>query len=195
MAYSALTRNRRAASNLHWGLLMVLGLMGVAAGVVVLAKPDNSLKVLAVVTGIFLILDGIFEVVVSLEAKTENRGLAAMLGAFCLIFGIALVRQPIKGVTAVALIIGVWLVAMGLVRLVGAFESAEHRGVRVVVALIELTAGTVIAASPDIGFATLALITGIAFILNGIGLFALGWVIRGAEHAADALRPGAGAAV
>ena len=194
MADSAFKRNRSAATNLPWGLLMLLGLAGVAAGVVVLAKPDNSLKVIAVVTGVFLILDGIFEVVVSLAQKTENRGLPALLGAFGLIFGIALVRQPIKGVTAIAIVIGIWLVAMGLIRLVAAFESAEHRGVRILLALVELTAGTVIVASPNIGFATLALLVGISFMLNGIGLFALGWALHDVEHEARTVTPGAGAA-
>ncbi|MCW2952536.1 MAG: hypothetical protein JWQ48_1706 [Conexibacter sp.] len=38
-----------------WWLLVVVGLMSVAAGIVVLAKPSDSLTTLSVVAGIFLL--------------------------------------------------------------------------------------------------------------------------------------------
>ena len=41
-------------------------------------------------------------------------------------------------------------------------------------ATLAVIAGIVIVASPNIGLATLALLVGIAFIINGIGLLALG---------------------
>jgi len=41
--------------------------------------------------------------------------------------------------------------------------------------ILELIAGIVIVANPDIGFATLAILVGIGFIANGIGMTALGW--------------------
>jgi uncharacterized membrane protein HdeD (DUF308 family) len=56
-----------------------------------------------------------------------------------------------------------------------------------VVAAVEIIAGIVIVSSPDIGFATLAVLAGIAFILNGIGLLGLGWSLHslGQQAAAD----------
>lgn len=39
-----------------------------------------------------------------------------------------------------------------------------------------------IVANPDIGFATLAVLVGIGFILNGIGMTALGWGMRGVRR-------------
>jgi hypothetical protein len=61
-------------------------------------------------------------------------------------------------------------VAVGVVRLALAFEFREQRAWNIVVAALEIIAGIVIVSSPDIGFATLAVLAGIAFILNGIGL-------------------------
>ena len=43
---------------------------------------------------------------------------------------------------------------------------------------MELLAGIVIASDPNIGFATLALFVGIAFIVNGIGMFGVGWSLH-----------------
>jgi uncharacterized membrane protein HdeD (DUF308 family) len=161
-----------------WWLLLLIGALSIAAGVIVIAKPSNSLSVLAVVAGIFVLLDGIFEIAYSLRRGNENRGAVAVLGVLSAIIGIMLIRHPINGVTAVALLLGLWLVAVGIIRFVAAFETHERRGWNLVVAAVEVIAGIVIVANPHIGFATLALIAGIAFIVNGMGMFVLGWAMH-----------------
>ena len=50
--------------------------------------------------------------------------------------------------------------------------------------LLELLAGIVIVSeSLNIGYATLALLVGISFIINGIGMSALGWNLHGLRRA------------
>lgn len=171
-------------STAAWWLFLVVGLISVAAGVIVLAKPSNSLATLAVVAGVFVLIDGIFDLVVSLRRHTENRGLAAVLGVLSVVVGVLLIRHPIGGVLAIALLIGIWLIAIGVVRLIGAFER-EHRIWNIVVALIEVAAGIVIVSSPPIGFATLALLVGISFIANGVTTFALGWMMHSVRREAE----------
>ena len=149
-------------------------MLSLIAGVIVLAKPSNSLATLAVVAGIFVLIDGIVELCASLVGDTENRGLAALLGVLNLIVGVVLIRHPVGGVTFVVVMIGIWLIAMGAVRFVLSFETEGHRVWRIVVAVVEMIAGIVIISSPHIGFATLALLIGFAFIVNGVGMFLLG---------------------
>jgi uncharacterized membrane protein HdeD (DUF308 family) len=165
-----------------WWVLALVGLLSIAAGVIILFKPSDSLATLAVIVGIFLVLDAIFELLAAIVGATQSRGLVALLGILTLLVGIMLIRHPIQGVTAVALLIGFWLLLVGVVRLVAAFEQEEHRGWNIVASVISILAGIVIVASPDIGYATLALLTGLAFIFNGMGLFALGWAMREVRH-------------
>jgi uncharacterized membrane protein HdeD (DUF308 family) len=94
---------------------------------------------------------------------------------------------------AVALLIGIWLVAVGTVRLVATFESHEHRLWNGAVAVVDILAGIVIVSSPGIGLTTLALLVGISFIAHGIAFFMLGWQVRGLEHEPPAASPHAGA--
>ena len=61
-----------------WWLLLVLGLMCGAAGVIVLVQPDISLVTLAVIAGIFLLVDGIYDVIVAIAEGGEGRGLLAI---------------------------------------------------------------------------------------------------------------------
>lgn len=175
-----------------WWLLVVIGLLGIAAGVVVLLKPEDSLSFLAVVAGIFILASGIFDVAISFNRRTPNRGLAAIVGVLSAVIGVLLVRHPIGGVLFVALLIGIWLIAVGVVRFVEAFDS-DRRTWNIVVALLEIVAGIVIVATPPIGFATLALLTGIAFILNGVAIFALGWIMHTVRHEAEGTAYQAGA--
>jgi len=50
------------------------------------------------------------------------------------------------------------------------------------VALIEIAAGIIIVAIPDIGVSTLAIFIGIAFILRGLALCAAAWLLRAVKH-------------
>jgi len=170
------TEEIRTATSAWW-LLVVIGLVGIAAGVVVLLKPEDSLSTLAVIAGIFILASGIFDIAISFSSRTPNRGMAAVMGVLSAVVGVLLVRHPIGGVLFVALLIGIWLIAVGVVRLVEAFDS-DRRAWGIVVALLEIAAGIIIVATPPIGFTTLALLTGIAFIVNGVAIFALGWMMH-----------------
>jgi uncharacterized membrane protein HdeD (DUF308 family) len=166
-----------------WWLIVLVGVLSILAGVIVLAEPGNSLATLAVIAGIYLLLDGILELIASFMRSTENRGLMALLGVLTAVIGVLLIRHPISGVTAVALLIGIWLIAMGVIRFVTAFAEFQHRSWHALAGALELIAGTVIVANPNIGYATLAVLVGIGFLLNGIGLITLGWGIRDVRHA------------
>ncbi len=170
MSHSSIPREQTGL----WWLPLSLGVLSIIAGIIVLAKPSNSLATLAVVAGIFVLVDGIAELCASIIGSTENRGLMAVLGVLNLIVGVVLIRHPVGGVTFVVVIIGVWLIAIGAVRFVLSFAAEGHRLWRLIVAVVEVIAGIVIISTPHIGFATLALLIGFAFIVNGVSMFLLG---------------------
>jgi uncharacterized membrane protein HdeD (DUF308 family) len=164
-----------------WWLAVLMGVLSVAAGIIVLAKPSNSLATLAVVFGIFVLVDGLFELAGALVGAVPNRGFLAVVGVLSVIAGILLVRHPLGGVRAVALILGIWLVADGVVRFIAA-SGEDHPMWRILVALVLVAAGIAIVASPRIGYATLALIAGIGFICYGVVLMLSGWALRVIRH-------------
>jgi len=170
---------------------MLVGLLSIAVGVIVLLKPSDSLVTLAVIAGIFILIDGAFDLFASFSRRTENRGVSAIVGVVSIVVGVLLIRHPIGGVLAVALLIGIWLIAAGVMGVVRAFDR-DHRAWNIVVGLLEAAAGIVIVSSPPISFATLALLVGIAFIVNGVGQFALGWLVHGL-HEVETTGHGAGA--
>ena len=158
-----------------WWLVLLVGVLSVVAGVIILLKPSDSLATLAVIAGIFFLLDGILELADSFMRSTPNRGLVALIGVLSAIVGVLLIRHPIGGVAAVALLIGIWLIAIGVIRFATAFEEYENRGWHALAGIVEVIAGIVIVANPNIGFGTLALLVGLGFILNGIVMAILGF--------------------
>jgi uncharacterized membrane protein HdeD (DUF308 family) len=186
MSYPPITRDQIADLTWAWWLLLLIGALSVIAGVIVIVKPSHSLATLAVISGIFILLVSISEVVIALFA--ERGAAAALLGVVGIVIGILLIRHPTKGVEAIALLIGIWLLAIGVIRLLSAF-ALRDRLWSIIVGVVEMVAGIVIVSSPDIGFATLALLVGIAFILNGIAVLALGWVMLTLRRQAHKVLP------
>jgi uncharacterized membrane protein HdeD (DUF308 family) len=178
-----LTLSNRQSSELEqlWWVLVGVGLLSTAAGVVLVARPSNSLKTLAVIAGIFLLVDGIAALIASV-GDAENRTVRVLSGVLGVVVGIALIRHPFHGVTTIGLLIGIWLVAVGGIRLVEAIVEGVRPWLRSGLAAIEIAAGAVIVSDPHIGYTALALITGIWLIANGIGTVALALAFHGAER-------------
>jgi uncharacterized membrane protein HdeD (DUF308 family) len=167
-----------------WWVTLIVGVLSLVAGIILVFKPSDSLATLAVIFGIFLLIDGIAELVASIAGRVDNRALAAILGVLGVVIGIALIRHPFHGVAAIGLLIGIWLVAAGVVRFVRALVVGTRPALGVLIALLEIFVGIAVVANPHIGYATLAVLTGIWLILSGIGTIALGVEIRRALHAA-----------
>jgi uncharacterized membrane protein HdeD (DUF308 family) len=164
-----------------WWVLLLLGLLGIAAGVIVIALPGISLTALAWVSGVYLLFDGLLHVVASLSRQAQNRGLTALFGVLSVVAGLFLVRHPIAGVVGIAVLLGIWFVAFGLVRFIDAFDRPEGRTWQLLLAVLEVIVGVIIVASPDIGVASLALIVGVGYLLRGIATAAIAWGLRSAR--------------
>ena len=96
-----------------WWLLLVVGIASAVAGVILVTKPSNSLATLAVIFGIFLLVDGIVELVASFGHPAEGRVVAVIVGLLGLVVGIILIRHPTHAVNAIGLLIGIWLILNG----------------------------------------------------------------------------------
>lgn len=160
-----------------WWVILLVGVLAVVAGVILVLKPSHSLTTLAVIFGIFLLIDGIGELIASF-GRAENRALAAIVGVLGIVFGILLIRHPSGAVTAIGLLIGIWMVATGIIRLLRTFALGVHVALGVVLALLEVVVGIVIVSDPHIGYATLAILTGIWLILTGLGTMGVGWLLH-----------------
>lgn len=161
-----------------WWLFALLGVLTIIAGILLIVWSGPSLVTVAVIVGIFLIVDGVFEVVAAIANKGEGRVLLAILGVLSFIAGVILVKHPFTGLVALVIIVGAWFIVSGIVRFVSAFSEREYRGTNIVIGVLDLLAGVVVLAWPDLGLKTMAVLAGIILLIRGVAFVYGGFQIR-----------------
>jgi uncharacterized membrane protein HdeD (DUF308 family) len=161
-----------------WWLFVLVGVAAAGVGIFFVASPHETLSTFTVVAGIFLLVDGVLAIAGSIFGRGEGRGLLAVIGVLSAIAGLILIKHPFQALVVFALIVGVWLIVAGVVRFVVAFALPEGRSGYIAIALLDVIAGTVILAWPDLSLSTLAVIIGIVLIIRGVFFIAAGWSVR-----------------
>ncbi|HYM44739.1 MAG TPA: DUF308 domain-containing protein [Solirubrobacteraceae bacterium] len=106
---------------------VLAGALAVIAGVIVLRHPSESVLVVALAVGIYLILAGVLRLVGAVEAS-EGRGWLVLAALVDLALGIVIVSWPKFGITTLAIVLGIVLIVRGLALVVIAFvlRALEH---------------------------------------------------------------------
>jgi uncharacterized membrane protein HdeD (DUF308 family) len=100
-----------------WGLHFVRGLLGLVAGSVVLAWPHQTVLVVAVVLGLWMLAHGAFAIVGRLMHPPRAPRGAGTLGIVAMIAGLFLVSQPARSLRTGAIVLGSVMVFFGAVEL------------------------------------------------------------------------------
>jgi uncharacterized membrane protein HdeD (DUF308 family) len=175
-----------AAIRRQWWLLLLMGLLGVAAGIFVLVYPHRSLTVVTIAFGIYLVLLSPIRLALALTVpglSGTQRGLEVVLAVFALIAGIVVVANPGTGLLAIALAFGIYLLAAGTINLYLGVTVAERRRWNIAVGIIDLAGGTIVVAYPDIGLTALAVILSIYLLVRGAFDLVLAWLLYRVKRA------------
>jgi uncharacterized membrane protein HdeD (DUF308 family) len=111
----------------YWGLLLLRGVIDLAIGVVAVAWPDITVWALVVLIGLELIIGGIVSVVVSFRTpkEFESRSRYLWRGIITIIAGVVVIAWPDATVLVVAIVLGVYLVILGLVLLWAGYQLGK----------------------------------------------------------------------
>jgi uncharacterized membrane protein HdeD (DUF308 family) len=115
-------KNRKNDSD--WWLMLLAGLVSIAAGVVTFVWPGITAASLFYVIVAWAIVTGICEVSYAIRFRKElkGEGLLVLDGVLSVAFGILLIAQPAAGALAVVWMIGVYAIASGVMLVVLAFR-------------------------------------------------------------------------
>lgn len=161
-----------------WWLGALVGLATFGVGLFLVISPHETLKALTIIAGVLLLVDGAFAIVGALLGPSENRGFLSIVGVLSVIAGLVLVKKPFDTLVVLTLVVGIWFVVAGAVRLVAAFAMIGSKTASIVAACVELVAGIVILSWPELGLATFAVIVGIVMMLRGLLLMYAGWLLH-----------------
>jgi len=114
---------RAAEAHERWGVLVLEGLVGIAAAIITAAWPGITALALVYVIAAWATVTGVLEIMAAIRLRNVISGewLLVLSGVASVLFGFLLVIAPIAGavvialwVGAYALVFGVLLVALGL---------------------------------------------------------------------------------
>ena len=170
-----------------WGWVLAFGLLTLAAGIVVLVWPAETLLVIAVVFGIQLVVTGIFRFVLAFSEPVRGAGirvLYAVIGLLAVIVGIWAIRHADLTVLVLAVLLGIFWVVNGMFEIFAALSERglPQRGWTGAMGVLSVFAGLVVIAVPDISVITLAVVLGIWLLFWGIGEIVMAFRLRAAAH-------------
>lgn len=111
----ALTASREG-SRFDW-VQALLGVVGIAAGVVAFFVPNLTLLVLVMFIAAWAIIRGVLEIytAVRLRRVIHDEWMIGVSGALSIVFGILVFAFPAAGALTIAWLLGIFLLATGLV--------------------------------------------------------------------------------
>ena len=103
---------------------VITGLLSIAAGVLIIVWPGPGLVAVAVILGAWLIVMGTLAFVGSIAAREmlPNWWLLTIIGLLEIALGVLALADPGATLAALITVAGIWAVAIGVTRIVLAFE-------------------------------------------------------------------------
>jgi uncharacterized membrane protein HdeD (DUF308 family) len=106
----------------HRVWLGIAGLLFVVIGVVLIRHLHLTVAIIGLVIGITWIVQGLSAVAAGFGGRPgEGRGWWIFFGFVSLLAGIVVTVVPVQSVTALAVLLGIWFVVMGLFEIIAAF--------------------------------------------------------------------------
>jgi uncharacterized membrane protein HdeD (DUF308 family) len=110
--------------------LVIVGVLGIAAGLVTFLWPGVTALVLLVFIAVWSIARGLFEIIgaIQLRKEIDNEWLLILAGAMSVVFGILILLWPGAGALALIWLIGAYAIIFGALLVGFALRLRRHRG-------------------------------------------------------------------
>jgi uncharacterized membrane protein HdeD (DUF308 family) len=160
--------------------VIVAGVLAVICGIVAVAWPKIPLLALAILIGLTLISLGALSIAHAFQHDLDGgaRALSGVLGLFGVIGGVVVVRRPGETLLAIVLVLGLWLFGAGVVEMIRGLVYPGQRLLALLTGAIDVIIAILILSWPKESLGTLAILTGIAFIIRGLLMVYRGIQVR-----------------
>ena len=153
----------------YWWVSFIGGLVGTLAGIFVLADPGRTIALLSLALGAYLVFWGAMQLIGGLESlHQEGAPLRIALGALGIVAGVLVVARPVRGVTVIGLVFGIYLLISAVAAFVTAVTASADRSLDVLRGVADLVAGIIVVSWPGIGLLTLAAVLGVYLVARGV---------------------------
>lgn len=152
-----------------WPILAVLGAVNLVIGLLALFWPGATLTVVGILFGIQFLLAGAMRVILSLVLpQLESRWLGVLVGVFSVVVGLLVIREPLRTLEILVILVGVLWVVRGIIGLVGVvLGSPLSRMNAFLEGAVSLIAGAVLLAWPGATIGVITIVIGAALVVTG----------------------------
>jgi len=170
-----------------WWFLLIFGIVAIVIGVVVLVWPSQTLRVVGVLFGIYLLVSGVIEVMLAFAPGMRGgaRFLSALTGVLSILLGLLCFRGAAESILLLALWIGFSWLIIGISRTVAAASTPyiPYRGWQITGGILLAIGGIIIIVSPFNSIFALAVFAGIWLIIIGVWQIVEAFITR--KHAKE----------
>lgn len=118
---------RAARSHERWGPFLLEGIIGLLFGLYAIAFPILATAVFVTVLAFWAFLTGIFEIVAAIRLRRHIKGewLLILSGVVSILFGVALLAEPITGAVVLVWFLAGYGLAFGILLIMLAFRMRK----------------------------------------------------------------------
>ena len=111
----------------RWWLALI-GLAGIAAGILTFAAPGAAVVVLLLFTATWAIVLGVFQIfgAIRLRKEIDNEWTLVLGGMLSVLFGAVLIIAPAVGILALVWVIGAYAIVFGILLVMAALKLKKH---------------------------------------------------------------------
>ena len=156
-----------------------LGVLAIILSGLVFVHPGITIASIIYILGIILIVVGIEKIISGIFVKNKSRWGTVGLGVLALIFGSIAVGFPVHTAVFVIIMLGIGLLFVGISHVVNGLGSKESpgwaRAFSIGAGALAIALSFVVMVSPYAGAVFVSLFLGIALLIIGIEIIAVGW--------------------
>jgi uncharacterized membrane protein HdeD (DUF308 family) len=103
---------------------VVIGILGVAAGIVTFLWPGITALALLTLIAVWALFMGVFQIVAAVRLRKEitHEWLLGLSGVLSVVFGVAMLARPVEGLLAIVWVIAAYSIVFGILLLVLGFR-------------------------------------------------------------------------
>ena len=167
-----------------WDYIISRGIASLIIGILFIAMPQASIKMLCLLVGIFLMINGLIALVKAMK-ESEAKKLILVYGLICLLAGIVFLINPEFLLGIIVIVFSLLVLISGINQIfvaVGANQTpVSARILAAATGIISIALGLAFLIHPDISIQVMIMIIGIYFLAFGILAILTGAVIRKAN--------------
>ena len=172
-----------------WGWVLAFSVATLILGVLVMAWPSATVKLVALLFGLQLFVGGLFSLVRAFTRGGEgSRVLLAVLGVLGILVGIFVLRHLFQTVVILVILLGVYWVLHGIIEFFVAIDQrgAPARGLNATMGILSFIAGVVLLSWPSPTLLVLVWVLGVWLVVYGLVGIAGAFMVRRAVKTAHA---------